>query len=225
MNQVKVARDHYHRMSPNLLNTFSLGVSNNVYVLNPSRWTTPPMTQSDFEDIIEDFELKRSAFVNGGNDQKGPYTTALTLLMTTLDEFADMVDAVTNLTTAIVLEGGFTATKENDSEHNVPDGTRVVVNVSRGDATGIIYAECPVVAEAVYYHAFISEAPMPNTRIDNSKNLVFGEGEFPLFIDMSKSRKKTFEGLKAGQRYYVYYLIGNARGVSQLTEEKSIMCA
>ena len=137
MNEVKVAREHYHRMSPKNLPTFALGVRDGVYVLNPTRFPTPPVTQVIFEGIIEDFETKRSAFVNGGTAQKGPYLDALAVLMTALDEFADMVDEIPSLTTAIVLEGGFTATKESDSEHHVPDGSHAIVNLRRSD--GALY--------------------------------------------------------------------------------------
>jgi hypothetical protein len=81
------------------------------------------------------------------------------------------------------------------------------------------------VEQAEFYHTILSTMPMPLTRIDDSKRLVIGAGETFVLIDSSKSRKKTYEGLTAGQTYYVYYFIGNARGVSQLTEVKSIMCA
>jgi hypothetical protein len=66
---------------------------------------------------------------------------------------------------------------------------------------------------------------LTDVRIDSSARLILGAATTIVFIDVTKNRKKTFEGLTAGQVYYVYYYIGNARGVSQLTEVKSIMCA
>jgi hypothetical protein len=225
MNQVKVSRTHYHEMSPTLLGTFALGVRDGVYINNPGSFPPPPVTQVIFEGIIEDYEEKRTAYVNGGSAQKGPYTTALDLLMTTLDDLADMVDDIPNLTVAIVLQAGFTSTKESDSEHHVPDGSLGNVTLKRGASTGVITSECSVVPEAEFYHAILSTMLMPLTRIDDSKRLEIAAGETFVLVDVSKSRKKTFEGLTAGSTYYVYYFIGNAKGVSQLTEVKSIMCA
>jgi hypothetical protein len=223
MNEIKVSREHYHRMSVNLLDTFAHKVSNNVYVLNPTRWTTPPMIQTDFDDIIEDFELTRSAFVGGGDDQKGPYEDALALLMTTLDTFADMVDGYPSLTPAIVGEGGFVSTKESDSEHHVPDGGKGVVNLRRAESTGVIIADCTVVPEAEFYQAILSTTLLTDARIMNSDTLVLGKNDSIVSIKTSKQRKKTFEGLTAGTIYYVYYFISNAQGTSQLTEVRSIM--
>jgi hypothetical protein len=225
MNEIKVARNYYHQLSPNLLGSFSLGVRDGVFVLYPATFPAPPITQPIFEGIIEDFEEKRSAYVNGGAAQKGPYTTAMDLLMTTLDDFADMVDGIPNLTVAIVTQGGFTATKETDSVHQVPDASTATVTLKRSGSTGVLLSECSVVEQAEFYHTILSTQLMPLTHIDNSKQLVIGAGETFILIDSSKGRKKTYEGLTPGQTYYVYYFIGNARGVSQLAEVKSIMCA
>jgi hypothetical protein len=224
-NEIKVARNYYHTLSVTLLANFGLGVRTNVFITNPTLFPTPPMTQVAFEAIIEDFELKRSLYVNGGEDQRGPYEDALTALMAALDEFADMVDGIPNLTTAIVNQGGFVATKETDTEHHVPDGGKGVVNLRRGGSTGVVEAECNVVPEAEYYHCIVTNAPMPELRIVNDDYLEYDKTGTFFRIHQTKTRKKTFQGLTAGVVYYVYYWAGNAKGVSQVFEVKSIMSA
>jgi hypothetical protein len=223
MNKVRVLRDHYHQMSVDLIGRTALGVRDGVYINYPLIFTTPPMTQTVFEGIVEDYEAKRSTYKNGGMAQKEPFTTAYGVLITSLDSMADMVDKIPSLTIGIVNDAGFVATKETDTEHPVPDGGRAIANL-RNVSPGVIESECPVVEFAEFYHTIITRQEFTDTRIVDSKRLVFGKLDTFDWIDMTKGRKKTFEGLNSGTPYYVYYVIGNARGVSVLTEARRIIC-
>ena len=48
--------------------------------------------------------------------------------------------------------------------------------------------------------------------------------EIFIIIDLNKSRKKHFTGLKKGVDYYFYFYAGNSAGVSQLSEKVELMC-
>jgi hypothetical protein len=222
-DKMRVKRRPYHRMSPDKIGDFALGIRNGVFVLHPSAFPTTPMTQAAFEGIIQTYQKKRRAYNGGGKDHKGPYQDARTDLMNALNAFADMVDDIPNLTSAIVMEAGFVPVKEYRSKWHVPDSGTAAVKLSHGSTSGVLHAVCSKVDYGEYYHAIVSLAPL-KAHIVDSKYLKIEDDRELCFISQTMQRSKVFTGLTAGTRYYVYFLVGNGRGVSQLTEEVSIMC-
>jgi hypothetical protein len=224
MSQIRVARHPYHTMSPDIIATFARSVLDCEFIKYPSVFTGPPMTQNAFKGIIVNYENKRSAYVNGGIDQKGPYIEAYDELIKALDEFADSVDAIPNLTVAIILEGGFESIKEIRSKRHLPEAGECTVTLTHGGAAGVIEADCSIVQGAEYYHGLLCLAPLEETSIKNHKGVTLSKSDEVLYIDLAKQRSKTFEGLEPGTVYYVYYLIGNTKGISSLTSPARIMC-
>src|SRR5688572_17821351 len=90
--KAKVSRS-YHSLPPDEVDDFALGVKDGYYGNNPP-FTVLPITAAAFQALIDDYIIKRAAFVNGGESQKGAYLLALAALMSALDSLADETDEV-----------------------------------------------------------------------------------------------------------------------------------
>lgn len=215
---------NYHRMKIHVRGTFASAVLESYYKNNPP-FTAPVIPKADFEKLQADYHSTYADYANGGNSQKGAWLMAKTALLQGLDQIADNVDEVANGNELTVAEGGFQPIKTFRSGKNEPP-TPEIEKLWHG-AEGEILARCKLIEPNIYYGCIISEgAPLPD-----SVQMMHGRIMFPsglasaVYIDETKSRKKTFRNLKPGTRYYVYFFARNSAGVSLLSDTRSIICA
>jgi hypothetical protein len=221
MEDIHCALDYHRTPNPKLAN-LALGVRDGQFN-NPLVFITTPVSKVDFEENIKDYSGKYSAFVRGGVGQKGAFLLAKSLLMGNLDSFGVSTDGFALGDEAIILLGGFKPTKGFETAGHTPGLPEV--ELSRGDSTGELLSECPVVEGAEYYGALLTETKLVGTVINEAGKLIIAPGEIILQMDFNKNRKKQFLGLTASKIYFIYYYASNATGVSQLSAVKSIMCA
>ncbi len=229
----------YHRSSPDTLDTFAIGVRDGVFS-NPTPFATPPITQVDYQGVIDEYLNKRAAYKQGGKAQKGPYQTARTNLITKLDLLADYVDEIADGNEDTILLSGFVPTKAGSTEPQKP-GVPAAIELKRGSTTEI-FAQCGPVTGAEYYGCIVvGGKPLPEgVIIDENGAIVIRKeseptpepepvGDVPngavaFLLDLTKQRTKQFTGLQAHVTYYVYFYAGNPTGVSALSTVQSILC-
>lgn len=142
--------------------------------------------------------------------------------MAGLDTTAEYVDALPDLTEAIIILAGYTPTKVSDSKAVVPDAP-VIKNIEQGP-TGTLQVEAEAVSGADYYGCLITEFPL-----DTNKGVIFFEGniiieQLNLRMEVSKSRKKKIMNLRSKTEYWFYFYAGNSAGVSPLGPPVSRVC-
>jgi len=223
---------NYHRIKRSSVESFSVAVRDGVFN-NTTVFPAPPITQSAFQTLLDEFINKYGAFQFGGRANKGPYQAAYTALMVGMDSLAGYVNTVAAGDANIILMSGFIPTKGSASAVNPPavPGTPVVKRGNPGSLT----AEVEVVSGAEFYGCIVlvNRAKPENFDINGVGQLLINDGGSPspvpgdnvLIFDFNKSRKKTFLNLQVGATYYFYFFAVNANGVSQFSNGASLMCA
>jgi hypothetical protein len=224
----------YHEYSIANLEIFATGVKLKIYATG-SPYASPPLTETEITDLIENYHHSYEDYKNKGKLFKAEFRTNKALLIAGLDTTADYIDALPGLTVDLIEGAGYIATKTNDSEVEVPAQTSAP-KLSRG-AAGEAFAEVDTVPHAESYgcFAFASQAMPASFTFINGQIVIRPDnsptppGPMPgpldvVFVhDVSKSRRKHFQGLKPGVTYYFYFYAVNAAGVSILSAMRSIM--
>ncbi len=219
----------YHEGSNDELKTFADGIVSGYYVNNPP-FTDLTITQAAFQALIDDYDLKKSAYENGGETQKGPFLISRTALENALDNLADATDVVAQNNPDIIILAGFEPTKEK-SETVKP--VQCVVSLKRGIA-GELIPSCEKIDNAKHYGCFMTEgAPLSDsTTIDSDGRLIWTitPGVPPVIpfasiqIDFTDQRVKHFLNLKHDVTYYFYFFAVNSAGVGPISEVVSMVC-
>lgn len=215
----------YKKLPISDLADFAQGVHDGVYT-NTTVFDTPPIADAAFQTLIDQYNLKRSLYENGGLAQKPGWKYAQSSMLDALNETADYVDTKVDGNENIVILGGYKPTKSVRSEGHTPDQL-VDITLTRG-TSGKLFAECEKqVGVDVYICIMTKDAPLPDD-VDVSEVgdllLLQGTSLPTMVIDFTSSRKKKFVGLTPGSTYYFVFFGINARGVGDFSEVKSIMC-
>lgn len=215
--------NYYHRLPDEELDDFATGVrvglGNNL-----SLFPTPPVLPAALQALIDDYEVKRSAYKRGGLDQKPAFEQAKATLVNALDDNAEYVNSIADGNEATIVAGGYVPTSTDTKPAQVPN--KPEVRLKRGQAIGQILAECKPIKGAQYFGCIVSEgAPLEGNVLTDNVILLPGGGKGNVGINVAKDRKKVFSGLQPGTTYYFYFYAGNAAGVSALSDMVSIMAA
>lgn len=229
----------YHKSKVNALPIFAVGVRDGVYQ-NPNPFATVPILEAEFQGLITEYNNKRGAYEQGGLAQKGPYLNARESLLAALDQLAAYVDSVAQGNEAVILLAGFVPSKGNRSGAPAPVQPTGVL-VKRGEASGVLLAECANQDAAINYGCIVTKnEPLPDTVVlnDNGQLVVNATAQLPAgggtatgmgsaigIFDLNPSRKKRFANLTPGAMYYFVFFAANATGVSDLSDPVGIMCA
>ena len=227
----------YHGFRILKFETFAAGVKTGVYS-NPLIFTSPPLTEAQFQTLIENNHHSYDDYKNGGKLLKPAYLAAKALLMKGLDDTATYIDGLVGVDENMINKGGYNATKVVDSEGQVP-AQPAGATITRG-GEGEMFAEVPKIDGAVNYGCIaIAGQPLPAyITLNASGQFVMTslntpdpnptpdppQGAVVAVMDVSKSRKKRFLGLQSGVKYYFYFYASNATGVSILSEVRSMIC-
>ncbi len=203
---------------------FGKGVKTGIYG-NATVFVTPPISEAAFGVILEDFKSKRTAYKNGGKDQKGAYELAYNLLIKTLDDLGLYVNPIANGDTAIIVLAGYVPTQTGSGSKSAPVIVQPVLSTT---TIGVIDADCSSIPNAEFYGAILASQQLALTITHEGQitaaPLPEGSPDVYMQLNVGKKRKKSFIGLNSGTRFYVYYYAGNSVGMSNLSSPVSIVC-
>lgn len=220
--KAKCSVSYYHQLPDEQLDDFGTGVKEGL-ANNAVLFPTPPVSAVALQALIDDYEVKRSAYKRGGLDQKPAFELAKTALMNGLDSTAAYVDEIANGSEATIVAGGFIPTKTTRQPVPAP-AKPTVVTLQHGQAHGQVIAECKAVSGATYYGCFFTEGtPLPEADFANGQLAMPPNVPFLVGFDFNRDRKKVFNGMQPGTQYYFYFYAANPAGVSALSEPVSIM--
>ena len=224
MPKAKCARTDFTKATDDQLDSKAVAVKDGI-ASNPTDFPSPPFSVADFTTRITNYVATRNAYVRGGLDQKPAFLAAKEILLDTLEETADYVDDIADGDIELIVKGGFVPTKTAASPKPAPDKPTGVI-LKRGQATGEVFLECDAQSVGEYYGAIASEG-VPLSEFSSANGILIFEGNRTnnIGIDVNKSRKKHFTNLIPGTTYYFYMYIGNATGISALSDVVSIMAA
>jgi hypothetical protein len=228
----------YHEFGFAKLLNFAGGVKLKIYTNDPP-FTSPPLTEAQLNTLMENFHTAYTTYKNQGKLFKAEYLAARAALIKGLDDIGDFIEGLTGVDAEMISLGGYTPTKTTDTEATTP-GQTAIPELKHGGA-GEIFAEVPAVDGAEDYGCLVfAGQPMPS-------NFTFLNGQIivrpdttppfpgptpppgpmdPVFIhDVSKSRRKHFQGLKPGTIYYFYFYAANSAGVSILSAVRTMMAS
>ncbi|MGV9005072.1 hypothetical protein [Flavobacterium sp.] len=217
-----VCRYDFHKSNSTELDTFSGEVRNGVYT-NPTVFTVPPVTESDFIVFQQTFSATAAEYAQYGFTKKVAFDNARFALVNTLDSIADFVNKIAYGNASTIALSGFVPTSDTTTA-SVPlgkiDSFEVKLTKSSGEITVSIpaYSNQPNVA---YGCICIANVPLTNLSIINGQ-FRFTADDKGIIIDLNRSRQKTFYALVPGIKYYFYAYATNSAGVSPLSNAQSI---
>ena len=138
---------------------FGKGVKTGIYG-NATVFVTPPISEAAFGVILEDFKSKRTAYKNGGKDQKGAYELAYNLLIKTLDDLGLYVNPIANGDTAIIVLAGYVPTQTGSGSKSAPVIVQPVLSTT---TIGVIDADCSSIPNAEFYGAILASQQLALT--------------------------------------------------------------
>ena len=195
---------------------FACGVKKGVYS-HPVNFPSPPMTEEEFDDIVEGYQKKRTNYNNGGKNQKGGYLTARTKLYTSLESIGEYIDKVAKGNPSLIILAGYVPTKTSISSKGIPAIPKPSLKFN---GRGSLACSCPAIPAALMYGAILTSIPFKSISVNENGLLVIEPDEYDAIrekhMSFSTSRKKSFTGLKPGQRYYLYYFCLNNKGASNI---------
>lgn len=219
----------FKRQKLGTLDVFATGVREGIYVVNPTVFASPPLTQNAFGTLITDYTSAWNIFKNArGQATRGAFNATQDALLAGLITLAEFVDGVAAGNPTIIEQGGFVPTRSNT-------GTTPAPNVITGamlllGATQELTTDCDAQPQIDTYAAILTEGvPLPpEISIANDGQLLFQHAVVPLprsmYISFSKSRKKSFTGLTVGTVYYLTMFGIGTGGVSQLCDPVKRLC-
>jgi hypothetical protein len=215
---------NYHQLGANKLTPFAGGILSSLYD-NTTVFITPPITKAEFTTIFLKFVDASKEYDLMGFIKLNDYTIAKKDLLTATDTLAEYVDSVAQGVGSIISLAGFVPTKDMVSKSiQLPKADDF--KCFRSETPGKITLEFPVVKGnygAVEYIGICSVGnPLPNDFIvDNT--FITGKREQIIMISTGHNRKKIFSNLTPGSNCYVYTLLNNNLGFSELSDPKILI--
>ncbi|MBK5284558.1 MAG: hypothetical protein JJE25_04090 [Bacteroidia bacterium] len=218
---------NYHRKAVDSLDEFATGVLDDMTAnaaLYPPLPVLPPPAKP-LATLIGNYTSTRIAYERGGLDQKQPFIDAKNALIAELDRRAAFVDANNAAGTALlVTKAGFVPTAEGTTHTVTPEIPTGKVDRQNDGARGVIVAEATAQKGTERYGCLCVEGtPLTSPAFVNGQLVLDPNQVSRIRIDMNKGRKKKFELLTSGAKYYVYFFSGNATGTSALSDPKEIV--
>jgi len=217
----------YHNLSIDSLDEFATGVldemTTNAGLYPPLPVLPPPAKPLPI--LIGNYTSTRIAYERGGLDQKQPFVDAKTALIAELDRRSTFVDANNAAGTALlVTKAGFVPTGLGSTQSVTPSIPTGKVDRTSDGARGVIVAEAAAQKGTERYGCICVEGtPLSNPVFVNGQ-LVLDPGlASRVRIDVNKGRKKKFEMLTSGSKYFVYFFSGNTAGTSALSAPVDIV--
>ena len=217
---------------------FAQGVKDGVYN-NDSVFLTPPITEVNFQKLIDEYIAKRGSYVNGGSAQEPAWNVARQQLIDGLDTTANYVNIVAAGDENIIILAGYVPSKSTST--SVPKPSKITgVEMVRSDVSGSISAYCKKQTGVNTYICVLTEgAPLPEgftvsaagqlvyTNVEGASALatvVAASSLSAVYVDLNQSRYKEFQDLAPLKTYYCKFIGINAGGVGPMSNATSIVC-
>ena len=214
---------NYHRMKTSDLKAFIPRVKKAFYSNNPP-FNVQPFPESQMEALEAAYIKTQAAFANGGFSQKGAFLTAKQAVIKGLDDIAEAVNQAAQGNEEIIILGGFKPRKVTRSKATTAPDSTEIITLKRGEDREIL-TSCLAVHGALFYICILSEGvPLDGKIRTEGSRLIIPNNVVNIQIDYGKGRKKKFSRLKSKETYYIYFIAGNAAGLSSLSEERNIFC-
>lgn len=225
----------YRRLPIDEKPDFAEGVKIGVYG-NPTAFPVPPIVDTDFQALIDEYNAKRGLYVNGGKAQEAAWKYAEANLIAGLDTTADYVDTLVNGNENMVILAGYKPTKTTASVVTKPSIIEGVV-LNRGKASGTIVADCKAQKGVNAYICILTQgAPLPDNVVVSGSGQIniqitttdgtaaVTDGIAAVHMDLNQNRRKEFLNMVPMQTYYCAYIGINAGGVGSISTSASIVC-
>ncbi|MEC4047831.1 hypothetical protein OX284_000190 [Flavobacterium sp. SUN046] len=215
---------NYHQLGANKLTPFVGGILSSLYD-NATVFITPPISKAEFTTIFLKFVNASKDYELMGFIKLNEFTIAKKELLTATDTLAEYVDTVALGVGSTISLAGFVPTKvEVTKSVQLPKVNDF--RCSRNETPGKITLEFPVIKGnygAIDYIGICSVGnALPNDFIvDNT--FITGKREQIIMISTGHNRKKIFSNLTPGSNCYVYTLLNNNLGFSELSDPKILI--
>lgn len=196
---------------------------------NTGTFTAPPLTETVFNAAIDDYITKRGLYTQGGVNYRDAFDASYAVLIGHLDTQADFVDGVANGNGTIIAMGGFVATKGETTKAERPGQVSGLMVLS--NAAGTVNMTCGKMDGASGYICIVTDgAPLPDgVKVTDTGKVIFNETAMQsirsMIIDGRTPRRKSFNGLEPGNRYYFAYVAINSAGVGPLSNPLAVVVA
>jgi hypothetical protein len=222
MSEIRCSRT-YHRMKIYQRALFGAAVRE-AYYGHPLVFPSPPITQTDFDTLLKNYNTAYADYRNGGKGQKGLWITSQNKLLNALDLIADNVDTVADGNELIILQAGFEPIKTSRSSKNTPN-IPTGVTATQG-SRGVIITDCAAQGRDTNYGCLVTEQELVPGMIKALGAVLHIDAGItvPVYISQTGKRKKQFYGLKPLSTYYVYYYTFNTAGSSGLSKPVAVVC-
>jgi len=221
----------YHEMSfedrLKLAYTNRIGIRDHPVDFDYTKLKKPPYTDIEYGVYIDDAENKHLIYKQGGRAQKPAFDKADLMLKIKMDEMAVYVDDIAQEDEGIIIISGFNVANGSAPHNKQTTPGTPTVSAVRGANSGEIDAECEVFGKNAIYICIVSEdKPLEaNTNVSNNGQLIIAASNLNRIIHvLDIHRKKKITGLIKGKFYWIYYIVSNSAGVSQLSIGVEVVC-
>jgi hypothetical protein len=212
----------FYRLKKDDLTGLLNEVKNGIYS-NAPVFASPPVTETTFVQMQDDFITARSNFETYGITKKTSYTTAKKEVFDKLTQLARYVDTVAQGDVSVIALSGFTPSvtviKKNEPIEKIRH-----FDINRNNVAGELLIDIPPITDkgSVHYSCICIKGPdFPEIAVKNGQLEINSHG-VPFLIDNTKSRKKKFTQLTPGSQYHFYVYATNTVGVSPISDVKSV---
>ena len=222
--QILCSREYHHGAIleiQKLLNDASAAI-----LANAAKFASPPFTEAEAKAVIDAYVGTRSDYENGGKDQEPAWNTAYGNGMAFLDKSANYVDGVAKGDADTITLSRFTPTHAHGRIPASIPGQVKTITQDKESVKGEIIVESEKMGDYVRYGCIMVEGmPLPaDFIIGKDGTIIFPPCTARIFHSVSNQKKKTFNNLKTGTDYYIYFYVVNAAGAGPISAVLIINC-
>jgi len=193
---------------------------------NAARFMSPPFTEPEAKAVYDAYTGTRSDYENGGKDQEPAWHTAYGNGIVFLDKSASYVDGVAQGDADTIILSRFNPVHVNPRVLSTIPGQVQTITHDKESVKGQIIVESEMMGDNVRYGCIMVEGmPLPADFIlGKDGTIIFPPCTARIFHSVSNQKKKTFNNLKTGTDYYIYFYVVNAAGAGPVSNVLIINC-
>jgi len=217
MAALKVLLD-YHRFGYPTLHTFTVNIVTAGIYANTAEFATPPVTLANYQTQVNKFATAYDDYKTIGKSGKATFEIEKNNTILLLDQLADYVNALPNLTEDLIDLSGFHHNKTSKTASVIPG--QVAIKSSKALGNGVMELNISVDAEAVGYMAIVIDATatLPVLTQNAFSLLIPGNTGVNTIVVVSTSHYITINALAIGNKYNVYVYAFNTVGCGPLSQ-------
>ena len=181
-----------------------------------------PFTPDEIKTLIKAFADAKAFYKLNGSSGKMAYINAMTALIDAMVAFAPYVNGIAKGNKKILAASTLPTTEiVKDVAKMFKEGLTASGITGKQGKSGQLLTDCNPFGDGVDYIVVLSEdKPLPDDFCINSSGQIVQNGGIMnrIFIDITASRKKTFNGLSPIKSYFVYYIMVFGGVVSNISK-------